>query len=177
MLPLPLQSATHDRLKSTLEKRSKRGSKEKRQRKRGGAEGKEEEAADLELTLKEEQAQLEQEKEAILKNQELLEEVTCCLRKGICLRLCGCNPNPNPNPSLSLLLPLVGGQACYYCLLRIVQERQSLLASTQDRVEQLKKEQKKRDSLASKIKVCIHLSCCCCVVCVVCVVCVMCGEV
>ena len=67
------------RLKSALEKRSKRGSKEKRHRKKGGGEGEGEETAeeaDLEMTLKEEQARLEQEKEAILKNKELLEEVT-----------------------------------------------------------------------------------------------------
>ena len=68
------------RLKNTLERRNKRGSKEKRHRKKGGgeAEGEEltEDTADLELTLKEEQAQLEQEKEAILKNKELLEEVS-----------------------------------------------------------------------------------------------------
>ena len=58
-----------------------------------------------------------------------------------------CEEYPTTLPSVGVCL------LCAHYLLPTVQERQRLLAAAQDRVEQLKKEQKKRDSLASKIKV------------------------
>ena len=69
-------------MKSSLEKRQTK--KGKKKRKKGGGEGgteEEDEEAESqpELTLKEEQAKLEQEKEAIMKNQALLEEVFVCM--------------------------------------------------------------------------------------------------
>ena len=68
-------------MKTSLEKRQHK--KGKKKRKKGGGEGGTEEDEEAEgqpeLTLKEEQAKLELEKEAIMKNQALLEEVFVCM--------------------------------------------------------------------------------------------------
>ena len=62
-------------MKSSLEKRQSKKGRKKKKRKEEGEDDEEESDNQPELTLKEEQAKLEQEKEAILKNQALLEEV------------------------------------------------------------------------------------------------------
>jgi len=73
------------RLKGALEKRKKKGSKKRHKTKQGESEGESDEGEEnLEGNLKMEQERLEAERQSILQNKELLEEVQTAI---ICSKL------------------------------------------------------------------------------------------